>query len=419
MMIDLVVIGLGHVGLPLAARACEAGLTTAGYDTDAEVVAGLGAGRSHIDDVDDGRVAGMLAAGFRVGRDPSVIGRAATVVICVPTGLTDDGAPDLAAVRAATADVAAALRPGTLVVLESTSHPGTTQDVVRPVLERVSGLRAGEDFHLAHSPERIDPGNRLFGLRNTPKVIGGCTPLCAKHAVAFYSRLVDTVVVAKGTREAEAAKLLENTYRYVNIALVDEVALYCDALGIDVWDVLHCAATKPFGYAPFRPGAGVGGHCIPVDPHYLAASADAAGRPLGLVSAARSALDRMPRHVADRAAALLARPGEPVAGAEVLLLGVAYKPDVGDVRHSPAAPVARHLRERGAHVVYHDPHVPEFTVDGTAVPCAPGLPRALAAADLAVLLQDHACYDTSLLMRAPCPVLDTRGRLSGPHVTQL
>ncbi|GGL61475.1 UDP-N-acetyl-D-glucosamine dehydrogenase [Streptomyces fumigatiscleroticus] len=421
MMVDLVVAGLGHVGLPLAARACEAGLTTAGYDTSTAVVAGLAAGRSHIGDVDDGRLANMLAAGFRAGRDPSVIGRAGTVVICVPTGLTDDGAPDLAAVRAVCAEVAAELRPGTLVVLESTSSPGTTEEVVRPLLERGSGLRAGEDFPLAYSPERIDPGNALFGLRNTPKVVGGCTPLCAKHAVAFYSRLVDSVVVAKGTREAEMAKLLENTYRYVNIALVDEIALCCDALGIDVWDVLHCASTKPFGYAPFRPGAGVGGHCIPVDPHYLAAGAGAgaAGRPLHLVSAARTVLDRMPHHVAERAAALLAGQGMPVAGAEILLLGAAYKPGVADIRHSPAVPVVRQLRERGAHVLYHDPYVPEFTVDDTAVRRAPDLPPALASAHLAILLQDHGCYSAPLLTRSPCPVLDTSGRFSGPRVTHL
>ncbi|WP_235882279.1 nucleotide sugar dehydrogenase [Streptomyces apricus] len=418
-MIDLVVVGLGHVGLPLAARACAAGLTTAGHDTDPAVLAALDAGRSHIGDVNDTQLAGMRAAGFRAGRDRSVIGRAATVVICVPTGLTADGAPDLSAVRAASADVAAALRPGTLVVLESTSHPGTTQDVVRPLLERGSGLRAGEDFHLAYSPERIDPGNPVFGVSNTPKIVSGCTPLCAKHATAFYSRLVDTLVVAKGTREAEMAKLVENTYRYVNIALVDEIALCCDAMGIDVWDVLHCAATKPFGYAPFRPGAGVGGHCIPVDPHYLAAGAEAAGSPLRLVAAARTVLDGMPRHVADRAAALLTGPGRTAAGAGVLLLGAAYKPDVADVRNSPAVPVARRLREHGARVLYHDPLVPDLRVDGTAVPRATDLPSALAAADLAILLQDHACYGAPLLTRSPCPVLDTRGRLFGPHVTRL
>ncbi|MEU9184384.1 nucleotide sugar dehydrogenase [Streptomyces sp. NPDC048484] len=419
MMLDLVVVGLGYVGLPLAARACAAGLTTAGYDTDTTVVAGLNARRSHIGDVDDARLAGMFTAGFRAGQDPSVISRAGTVVICVPTDLTADGSPDLTAVRAASTRVAAALRPGTLVVLESTSYPGTTQDVVRPLLEQGSGLRVGEDFHLAYSPERIDPGNPLFGLRNTPKVVSGCTPLCAKHATAFYSRLVDTLVVAKGTREAEMAKLLENTYRYVNIALVDEIALCCDAMGIDVWDVLHCAATKPFGYAPFRPGAGVGGHCIPVDPHYLAAGADAAGSPLRLVATARAVLDDMPRHVADRAAALLTGRGKRVAGAEILLLGAAYKPDVADIRNSPAAPVARRLREHGAHVLYHDPSVPALTVDGVTVRRAPELAPALAAADLAILLQDHACYGAPLMTRSPCPVLDTRGRLFGPRVTRL
>ena len=273
---DLVVVGLGYVGLPLLARARETGMSIAGFDVSAAVVAGLNAGRSHIADVPDSAVADMVAAGFRASTDPALIAEADTVVLCVPTGLTD-GSPDLSAVRAAARSVGARLRPNTLVVLESTSYPGTTEDVVRPVLEAVSGLRAGEDFHLVYSPERIDPGNPCFGVRNTPKVVAGVTPLCAKHGVAFYGRFVDTLVVSRGTREAEMAKLLENTYRYVNIALVNEVALFCDRTGIDVWDVLHCAGTKPFGFAPFQPGPGVGGHCIPVDPVYLDKAAESAG----------------------------------------------------------------------------------------------------------------------------------------------
>ncbi|POX38905.1 nucleotide sugar dehydrogenase [Streptomyces sp. Ru73] len=419
MTADLAVIGLGHVGLPLARAACAAGLTTVGYDVSDAVVAGLNRGRSHVGGVGDGDVAAMRAAGFRATSDATAPGSADTVVICVPTGLGAGGTPDLSAVRDASRTVARCLRPGMLVVLESTSHPGTTEEVVRPILEGGSGLRAGADFHLAYSPERIDPGNRHFGLHNTPKVVSGCTPLCAKHAVAFYGRFVRTLVVSRGTREAEMAKLLENAYRYVNIALVDEVALYCDRTGIDVWDVLHCAGTKPFGFAPFRPGAGVGGHCIPVDPRYLAARAEAEGFSFRMLAAAHEVVARMPEHVVGRAVGILDELGRPPETATVVLLGVAYKPDVADARESPAGPVASGLRDRGATVRYHDPHVPEFTVDGVPLPREKSLPAALAKADLAILLQDHSCYDTTTVTRAECALLDTRGKASGPRVTLL
>ncbi len=305
MAAELVVMGLGHVGLPLSRAAVSAGLATAGYDVSRPVVDGLAEGRSHVGGVDDADVAAMLRAGFHATDDPAVLEGAQTVVICVPTGLTDKGLPDLSAVEDATAAVAARLHPGTLVVLESTSYPGTTEDVVRPLLERGSGLRAGEDFHLAYSPQRIDPGNPTWDVRNTPKIVSGRTALCAKHAVAFYSRFVDQLVVARGTREAEMAKLLENTYRYVNIALVDEVALFCHETGIDIWDVLHCAASKPFGFAPFSPGPGVGGHCIPVDPRYLAARAESQGFAFRTLAAAQDVLSRMPDHVVDRALTIL------------------------------------------------------------------------------------------------------------------
>ncbi|WP_409473354.1 nucleotide sugar dehydrogenase [Streptomyces sp. HC307] len=417
--VDLVVVGLGYVGLPLARRACAAGLSVVGYDVSASVVEGIAGKRSHVDDVSDEDISDMLAVGFRATSDPSVISRVGTVVICVPTGLSAGREPDLAAVRAASRSVASHLRPGTLVVLESTSYPGTTEEVVRPIVEQVSGLRVGEGFHLAYSPERIDPGNAVFGIHNTPKVVSGCTPLCVKHAIAFYSRLVDTLVVSKGTREAEMAKLLENTYRFVNIALVNEVALFCDRTGIDVWDVLHCASTKPFGFTSFSPGAGVGGHCIPVDPCYLASKAEAEGVSLRMVAAARMVNEWMPHHVADRATALLEELGKPQGGATVLLLGVAYKPDVADTRESPAIPLARRLLTEGHRTVYHDPQVPRFTVDGAVVERMECLTDALAAADLAILLQDHSAYDMAVLARAKCALLDTRGKAMGRQVTLL
>ncbi|MFF5405160.1 nucleotide sugar dehydrogenase [Streptomyces misionensis] len=419
MAAELVVMGLGHVGLPLSRAAVSAGVATAGYDVSDTVVKGLSEGRSHVGGVCDAEVAAMLDVGFRATDDPAVLDGAQIVVICVPTGLTAGGLPDLSAVEAAAETVAAWLHPGMLVVLESTSYPGTTEDVVRPLLERGSGLRAGEDFHLAFSPQRIDPGNTTWNIHNTPKIVSGCTALCAKHAVAFYSRFVDQIVVARGTREAEMAKLLENTYRYVNIALVDEVALFCHETGIDIWDVLHCAASKPFGFAPFSPGPGIGGHCIPVDPRYLAARAESQGFPFRMLAAAQDVLSRMPHHVVDRALTLLTEAHRRPEDARVLLLGVTYKPDVADVRETPARRIAAGLLAAGADVRYHDPYVAEFTVDGRTLPRAVDLQDAMAQADVAILLQDHACYASQALGRARCALLDTRGKAVGSRVTLL
>lgn len=406
---DLVVVGLGYVGLPLAVPACRAGLRTAGLDVAADVVDGLNAGRSHVGDVPDSTVADMLAAGFSATADPAVLAAAETIVLCVPTGLTEAGEPDLSAVRAAAGTVGGQLRPGTLVCLESTSYPGTTEEVVRPILESGSGLRAGEDFHLVYSPERIDPGNALFGMHNTPKVISGCTALCAKYGEAFYERFAGSVVAARGTREAETAKLLENSYRYVNIAVVNELAVFCDRTGIDVWDVLRCAGTKPFGFTPFQPGPGVGGHCIPVDPRYLQQRAREQGFAFRTLESARAVNERMPQHVVDRVHALLQARGKDLRGCRVLLLGVAYKPDVADTRESPAHPVAEELLARGADVAFHDPHVPEFTVRGALLYKVDDWSAAVPSTDALVLLQDHSCYDRRTLALSGCPLLDTRG----------
>ncbi|MDI1466435.1 nucleotide sugar dehydrogenase, partial [Catellatospora sp. KI3] len=262
------ILGLGYVGLPLAQEAVKAGLSVLGYDVNTKLVASLNEGRSHVDDLSDGDIAQMLAGGFRATTDESEIASARTAVICVPTPLSADGGPDLGAVDSATRAVARNLRPGMVVILESTTYPGTTDEYVRPILEE-GGLVAGADFHLAFSPERIDPGNPQFGPHNTPKVVGGHTPACTDAAADFYGRFVDTVVRAKGTREAETAKLLENTYRHINIALVNEMAKFCHQLGIDLWDVIRAASSKPFGFQAFYPGPGVGGHCIPIDPNYL------------------------------------------------------------------------------------------------------------------------------------------------------
>ncbi|MCO6004826.1 nucleotide sugar dehydrogenase [Actinoallomurus purpureus] len=405
---DLVVIGLGYVGLPLVREAGRAGLRVGGLDRDARVVAGLKAGLSHVDDVSAEEVEHLLAAGFTPSRDEDILDGARTVVICVPTPLSTDGGPDLTAVRAAAQTVARHLDPGTLVVLESTTYPGTTEEVVRPILEE-SGLVAGEDFYLAFSPERIDPGNPVYGVRNTPKIVGGLTPSCAQAAAAFYGKFVDQVVQAKGTREAEMAKLLENTYRHVNIALVNEMAVFCNELGIDLWDAIACASTKPFGFQAFYPGPGVGGHCIPIDPNYLSYKVRSLGYPFRFVELAQEINDRMPRYVVERAQALLNREGLAMKGAKVLVLGVTYKPDIADQRESPARPVARRLRKMGADLSFHDPHVETWEVDGEPVPRARVLYTALAEADLVVVLTDHREYDGESLTRHARLLFDTRG----------
>jgi nucleotide sugar dehydrogenase len=406
--LDLVVIGLGYVGLPLVREACRAGLRVGGLDRDARVVAGLKAGVSHIDDVADTEVERMLAAGFTPSRDEAILDGAKTVVICVPTPLSEEGGPDLAAVRGASETVARHVTPGMLVVLESTTYPGTTDEVVRPILEK-SGLTAGDDFHLAFSPERIDPGNPVYGVRNTPKIVGGTTPACASAASAFYGKFVETVVQAKGTREAEMAKLLENTYRHVNIALVNEMAVFCNELGIDLWDAIDCAATKPFGFQAFRPGPGVGGHCIPIDPNYLSYKVRSLGYPFRFVELAQEINDRMPRYVVERAQQLLNREGRALKNAKILILGVTYKADIADQRESPARPVARRLLRLGADLTYHDPLVRSWDVDGADIPSARDLTTALAAADLTIVLANHSAYDTETLTAHARLIFDTRG----------
>jgi UDP-N-acetyl-D-glucosamine dehydrogenase len=408
---DLLVIGLGYVGLPLAREASSTGLGVVGYDVNQAIVDRLNGGGSHVDDIDAADVAAMLAAGFRATADETTVGDPDTVVICVPTPLSATSGPDLSAVRAATDMAGRLLRPGMLVVLESTTYPGTTDEVIRPALETASGLTAGVDFWLAFSPERIDPGNREYGIRNTPKVVGGQTPACAAAAARFYGKLCDEVVLAASAREAEMAKLLENTYRHVNIALVNEMAIFCHELGVDLRDAIRCAATKPFGFEAFYPGPGVGGHCIPIDPNYLSYKVRTLGYPFRFVELAQEINGRMPSYVVDRAADLLNRNSKPLNGARVLLLGVTYKRDIADQRETPARPIARKLRARGAIVAYHDPFVPEWPVDGEAVRRVVDLNGELAETDLVILLQDHRTSDLDLIARAAPLILDTRGRI--------
>jgi nucleotide sugar dehydrogenase len=417
---DVVVIGLGYVGLPLAIQAVRSGFRVTGLDTSERIVSGLMAGRSHVDDVSDAEIAEILAAGFRATTDDKQIEPADVVVLCVPTPLSEADGPDLSAVKAATATAGTLVKSGTLVSLESTTYPGTTEEVVRPLLEKASGLTAGIGFSLAFSPERIDPGNPVYGFANTPKIVGGLTPSCTDAAEAFYGQICEQVVRAKSSREAEMAKLLENTYRHVNIALVNEMAIFCRELDVDLWDAIRCAATKPFGFQAFYPGPGVGGHCIPIDPNYLSYKVRTLGYPFRFVELAQEINGRMPGYVTDRAAELLNRHAKAVNGAKVLLLGVTYKRDIADQRESPARPLARKLLSRGAVVSYHDPHVPDWQVDGRDVPRAGDLAAAMADADLVILLQGHREYEPAELAREARLLLDTRGIVpASPHVEAL
>ena len=418
-----VVVGLGYVGLPLAVEMSRAGHQVIGLDRDPGVVRNLASGRSHVTGIDDDVLVGQLGR-FVPTTDPSCIAGADTVVVCVPTPIGPDGVPDLTAVEQAGRTLGKRLSEGTLVVLESTTYPGTTEEVFQPLIE-AGRLRVGSDLHLAFSPERIDPGNEVYGIKNTPKVVAGVTKMCTRRAVAFYSTFVDTVVQARGTREAEMAKLLENTYRHINIALVNEMARFSHDLGIDLWNVIECASTKPFGFEAFSPGPGVGGHCIPIDPRYLSHAVQ--GRlhyPFRFVELAREVNDGMPAYVARRIQDWLNEEDKPVRGSTVLLLGVTYKADVADQRSSPAVPLASKLLGLGAHLRFHDPYVAAWDPTGGGGPSGQqliksevDLRRATEEADLAVLLQGHREYLTGVL--DGLRVFDTRGVLSGPAVQRL
>jgi nucleotide sugar dehydrogenase len=396
--VKVCVVGLGYVGLPLAVALDAAGLDVVGLDVSEARVAELAAGRTGIEDVSDTQ---LRDARIAFTTEPPA--DCTAYVVCVPTPL-EDGLPDLAAVQAATRSVGSVLRPGDLFVLESTTYPGTTEEVVAPLLREVAGH---DDFLLAYSPERIDPGNPTFGIANTPKVVGGTTPEAAKAAAELYAHVVADVVLTKGTREAEMAKLLENTFRHVNIALVNEMAVFCRELGVDLWDAIDAAATKPFGFMPFTPGPGVGGHCIPVDPSYLSWRVKKLGFSFRFVELAQEVNARMPAYVVSRLTDLLNDAGLAVSRSRILCLGVAYKPGVADTRESPALEVMALLRAKGADVVFSDPHVAE----------AEGQPRVeltkdeVASADAVLVLTAHATIDWQLVAEHAALVLDTRGVL--------
>ena len=403
-----VVVGQGYVGLTLACAAAEVGFSVTGIDVDRARIEALGRGELAVSGVDESAFRMALEGGrltFTTGLGP--IRGADLVFICVPTPLRDRS-PDLKYIEDASRDIASNLRHGSLVVLESTTYPGTTETLVLPMLE-ASGLRAGIDFLLAYSPERVDPGNVEFGMRNTPRLVGGTTPDATSIAIAFYQQLVDKVIPMSSTRTAETAKLLENTFRHINIALVNELAMLCHELGIDVWEVIDGAATKPFGFMPFFPGPGVGGHCIPLDPTYLAWQfMRESGRRFGVLEQAQDVNERMPKYVASRAGEILNAHGRSVNGARILILGVSYKADVGDVRESPSLQAMQVLHRKGADVRFHDPYVPELILGGETATCVLSLEDELAGADLVLLLTPHETYDLEQIADLAPAVFDAR-----------
>ena len=406
--ISVAVVGQGYVGVSLACAAAEAGFRVFGVDVDSARIAELGRGVLTVPGVDES----LFRAGTSAGRatfttDPSAMDAADIVLVCVPTPVRDQ-TPDLSFVQDACRTVAEHLTEGGLVVLESTTYPGTTEDLVRPALE-ASGLTAGRDFLLAYSPERIDPGNPAFGLRNTPKLVGGMTPEAAGAATLFYEQLVDKVVTLSSLRAAELAKLLENAFRHVNVALVNEMAMLCQEMEIDVWEVVDAAATKPFGFMSFSPGPGVGGHCIPLDSTYLAWHVRRdAGHQFRILEQAEDVNAQMPAYVAARIGDALNEEGKAVKGATILALGVSYKADVGDTRESPAIKVVTQLHRRGAKVSFHDPFVEDVQVNGTRLSRAHLSAQMVQRADCVALLTPHSTYDLDWLAQEAQIVFDAR-----------
>jgi len=401
------VIGLGYVGLPLAVEFAKAGFTVTGIDVDPRKAKVLSEGRSYIQDVPRQDVEAMVSAGrLTATTDFSALKRLDAVSICVPTPLKKTKDPDISFVAAATEEVARHLPPGQLVVLESTTYPGTTNEVVLAALAK-EGRQAGKDFFLAFSPERVDPGNPVYNTRNTPKIIGGVTPQCTKLAVALYRHAVETVIPVSSTQAAEMVKLLENTFRAINIGLANEVALMCRPLDIDVWEVIDAASTKPFGFMPFYPGPGLGGHCIPIDPLYLSWKLKAFNYNARFIELASEINTKMPEHVVELAADALNGVKKSVNGSNILILGVAYKRNVDDVRESPALDIIRLLRAKGAQVAFSDPFVPKLDI-GDGVVLASAETDRLSGYDAVIIVTDHAQFDYKAIVKQARLVIDTR-----------
>jgi UDP-N-acetyl-D-glucosamine dehydrogenase len=402
------VVGLGYVGLPLAVEFARAGFRVIGYDLSDQVVRELSAGRSHILDVPSDQLAEFVhARRFEPTSDEDRIGEMDVVLIAVPTPLSKTRDPDMSYVLASSDAIARHARPGMLVILESTTYPGTTRELMQPKLE-AEELVVGEDIFLAFSPERVDPGNSVWNTRNTPKVVGGITPACTEIASALYAAALDTIVTVSSTETAELVKLLENTFRSVNIAMVNEMAIVCEKLGVDIWEVVEAAATKPFGFMKFMPGPGIGGHCIPLDPHYLAWKMRTLNYKTRFIDLASEINSEMPAVVAEKVARALNEDRKPVKGSRVLVLGIAYKKDVDDVRESPALDIIRLLEDAGANIAYHDPYVPTFRDDGHVHESVELTDEELTLADAVVIVTDHSKVDYQRVVERAAVIVDTR-----------
>ncbi len=407
----IAIIGLGYVGLPLAVAFAEAGFSVTGIDVDQAKITAINEGRSYVQDIETPRLARLTAAAGRdaltATTDFGVLSTCDAAIICVPTPLSKTRDPDVRYLIAAGEATARHVHPGMLIALESTTYPGTTEELLRPMLE-TGGLRAGHDFFLAFSPERIDPGRKDYLVENTPKVVGGLTAACLEAAVAMYRQAIRTIVPVSSTQTAEMVKLLENTFRAVNIALVNETAIMCDKLGIDVWEVIDAASTKPYGFMKFTPGPGVGGHCIPLDPHYLSWKLKTLNYNARFIQLAGEINSDMPRYWVNKVQDALNEVGKPLRGSRVLVLGVAYKKDIDDVRESPALDIIELLHLKGAAVGYHDPHVPSFRHNGYVLTSIADLTEGLASADCVVIATDHSIYDWADVANRARLVIDTR-----------
>ena len=406
------VIGMGYVGLPLAVEFARAGFSVLGYDVSERVVKLVNDGHSHIKDVAAKDVAELVKSGLlSATTDASRISELDAISIAVPTPLAKTRDPDMSYVLSATDTVAKSARPGQVIVLESTTYPGTTRELLQPAIE-ARGLTVGTDVFIAFSPERVDPGNEKWHTKNTPKVVGGITPACSEVAAALYSACIDRVVPVSSPEAAELTKLLENTFRSVNIGLVNEMAIVCDKLGVNVWEVIDAAATKPFGFMRFTPGTGIGGHCIPLDPHYLAWKMRTLNYKTRFIDLASEINSEMPAYVVEKIADALNDERKAVNGSRVLVIGIAYKKDIDDVRESPALDIIRLVDELGADVVYHDPYVPEFREDGMRHESVSLTDEEIKRADAVVIVTDHSSIDYQRLVNRAGLVVDTRNATS-------
>jgi UDP-N-acetyl-D-glucosamine dehydrogenase len=406
------ILGLGYVGLPLATIFAEAGFNVIGIEPDSSKVEKLARGESYIQDVGGEQLGRLIQSGkLQATTDFSVLAEADAVSICVPTPLRKTGDPDLSFILVATDELAKYMHRGVVVVLESTTYPGTTREILLPKLTEASGLEVGKDFFLAFSPERVDPGRTDWTTYNTPKVIGGITSNCSELASLWYQQALETVVPVSSAESAEMAKLLENTFRMINIGLVNEMAIMCDRLGLDVWEIIDAAATKPFGYMKFTPGPGLGGHCIPIDPLYLSWKLRALNYTARFIELASEINTGMPRYVVTKVQDALNEQMKPLKGSRVLVIGAAYKPDVDDIRESPALDIIGLLRQKGAEVDYHDPFIPEIAHDDWILKSVPDVIEGASAADCVVIVTNHTAYDYPRILAEAQLIIDTRNAL--------